>query len=144
MLRKILIITGLVIGVLLLLVGIFAAYIYFAPAPNHKKIKIITIQADTSAERIAEGKKLVLSNCKGCHGNENGVLSGKKLDDIPANKAFGTLYSANITQHQEVGIGNYTDGELYRLLRTGVKKNNKLSSVVMPRWAICSPDDILV
>jgi hypothetical protein len=142
MLRKVLTITGIVLGVLLLLIGIFAAYIYFAPTPSHKKVELLDIQIDTSAEMITKGEKLVLSNCKGCHGNENGILDGKKMDDVPANKAFGTLYASNLTQHEEFGIGSYTDAELYRLLRTGVKKNNKLATVVMPRWAVCEPEDI--
>ncbi len=142
LLQRILIITGLVLGVLIVLIGIFAAYIYFAPAPSYAKVEVLEIEVEPTPERLAKGEKLVLSNCIGCHANENGVLEGLEFDDVAANKAFGTLYAANITQHKEKGIGSYTDGELYRLLRTGIKKNNKLASVVMPKWATCSPDDI--
>jgi hypothetical protein len=64
------------------------------------------------------------------------------FDDRSANKDFGTIYTANITRDPEYGIGNYTDGELYRLLRTGIKRNHERAVGVMPTWPLASDQDI--
>lgn len=120
----------------------FAAYAYLAPAPTYGDVAIPELTVEATADRVQHGQKLVLSNCIGCHQAEDSSLSGKWFDDVDVEKGFGKLYASNITQHKEKGIGNYTDGELYRLLRNGVKKDNNLCSVVMPRWAAVSDEDI--
>jgi mono/diheme cytochrome c family protein len=67
--------------------------------------------------------------CADCHTNPvTGQLSGKHLADVP--KIMGTLYSKNITQHPQKGIGTYTDGQLAYLLRTGVNHRGYLSPIM--------------
>jgi len=79
----------------------------------------VTISADSAS--IAEGfRQTRLMHCNGCHG-EN--MSGKILED---NDVVGTLVSANIPKR----IESYTDAEIYRLIRHGVKQNNKLAFIM--------------
>jgi hypothetical protein len=53
----------------------------------------------------------------------------------------GIYYSANITP---AGIGNWTDGEVYRAITTGVRKNGKPIFPVMPyhSYGLADPEDI--
>jgi mono/diheme cytochrome c family protein len=55
------------------------------------------------------------------------AFSGGQSWDEPAFK----VTAPNITQDKETGIGNYTDDELKRLLRKGIKRNG-VSVAVMP------------
>ena len=40
---------------------------------------------------------------------------------------FGTVYSANITPSERYGIGAWSDGEIARVIRTGVRRDGSLS-----------------
>jgi mono/diheme cytochrome c family protein len=134
-------ITGVIIGTFLLLLVVFGSYIHLADTPTYASVKVSEIQVKVDSQRIALGQKLVESNCAGCHKSKAGKFEGTYVDD-PDAAALGSIYSSNITQHPKYGIGAYTDGELYRLLRTGVKKNNNLMLPIMPLWVNCSDEDI--
>ena len=72
--------------------------------------------------------------------SQNQLLEGKLI--VEDTSALGAIYSPNITQHPEAGIGNYTDGELYRLLRTGVKKNGQLALPMMLKSSTIADEDL--
>ena len=78
--------------------------------------------------------------CVECHSNKEGILTGKYLTDVP--KEFGELYSRNITRDPEAGIGSWTDGELYYLLRTGVKKDGQYTPPYMVKFPLASDEDV--
>ena len=139
--KKALKVIAIILCVLILIIGVFAAYINFSSAPTYAEVEIPDLAIEVTAERIERGKSLVMSGCQNCHGN-NGTLEGKYFEDEGANQAFGAFYTSNLTQHKTAGIGNYSDGELYRLLRTGVRKDNNLNGVVMPKWVLASEEDI--
>ncbi len=83
----------------------------------------ITVPRDTAS--IAEGERLVhIAHCGDCH-NEH--LTGGVFDNIPKNVA--TLVAPNLTQK----IPIYTNAEIVRLLRYGVKKNGH-SVLIMPAF----------
>lgn len=140
--KKPLKIIGTVLGVLILLLAAFAAFVYFKPLPTYADVQIPDINVEITPERVAQGKKLVALNCAGCHKSSAGIFEGKYFPDADAEAAFGKIHTPNITQHQEYGIGKYSDGELYRLLRTGVKKNNQMMLPLMPQWVLASDEDI--
>ncbi len=77
--------------------------------------------------------------CAECHRGSDSRLSGQKLIDVPGE--FGEFYSFNITNHPEHGIGKYTDGELFYLFRTGIKRNGK-QSMIMPKFYHTSDEDV--
>lgn len=99
------------------------------------------IKIEYTAERIEHGKYLAnnVSVCMDCHSARDfskfsgplvpGTLGqgGERFDQsigLP-----GTFISKNITPS---GIGRYTDGELYRVITTGVTKEGKPMFPLMP------------
>jgi len=134
-------ILGIILGLLILLVGIGAAFVNFSAQPTYAEVDIPELNLAPDSAQIALGAKLTLMNCQGCHMTENGVLEGKKHIEKAAD-ALGNVYAANITQDPVHGIGSYTEGELYRLLRTGIKRDGSLSIPIMPRNVVASDEDI--
>jgi mono/diheme cytochrome c family protein len=133
--------------ILLVLAGIvvFAALAGFAfieirgiPSYEAKKIDY---KVESTPERIERGKKLALLLCANCHkSNETGKLTGQQLLDAP--KQFGAIFSQNITQDKTYGIGDWTDGEILYLLRTGVKRDGKYAPPWMAKLPHMSDEDI--
>jgi len=132
---------GILLAIILVAIIGLTSFISFTATPTYEFFEIPDVQVKINSQRIALGQKLVESNCAGCHKSKAGKYEGIYFDD-PDAAAFGDIYSSNITQHPEHGIGSYSDGELYRLLRTGVKKNNDLMLPMMPLWVNCSDEDI--
>ena len=94
----------------------------------------------TNEESIAEGERIVNMMCKNCHLNPtSGRLTGTFLSEIPSD--FGRLFSKNITQHKEAGIGAWTDGQLAYFLRSGINPKGEFSAI-MPRLHMYSDEDL--
>lgn len=136
--KKALRILGIVLGVIILLIGVAAIYNSQAALPIYQ-VEIPDVQVPLDSNRIARGAKIVKGTCTFCHQGDNGRLDGRILVDDPA---FGKIFSSNITQDKAVGIGSHTDGELVRLLRTGIKKNNKLVVPMMAKMPHLSDEDV--
>jgi cytochrome c553 len=122
MLKKILI--GL--GVLIVLVagagGIFVAVstsAYEASVAKKYDVPLPVIALSTDPAVLARGKHLnsSLGGCHNCHG-EN--LAGGKLEQLGP---IGTAIYPNITAGKNGALAQYTDGELARLIRHGIKKD---------------------
>lgn len=105
---------------------------YDAPYPN------ITASKDSSV--IARGKHLVFSSahCINCHNNNNPDSLFMQGEHVPLSGAVafrlpvGTIYSKNITPDNETGIGKYSDQEIARALRYGVKPDGRVVFDFMP------------
>lgn len=120
------------LAVVLLIAG-GALFIHLAGIPTYTPQKV-EFPVDVTPERIARGQRTVTTLCAGCHMNpETGVLTGKRMADAPPQ--FGEVYSRNITQDPEFGIGQWTDGELAYLLRTGVTRDGRYT----PPWMVKLP-----
>lgn len=141
--KKVWKILAIILGVLILLVLGFVAFLNFKSLPTYdQEIPAPELEVALTPERIELGRKLVDHDCAGCHRGTGRQLDGMLFEDVAARKAFGDFHTPNITNHPEYGVGRYTDGELYRLLRTGVKKNGQNMLPVMPRFVIASDEDI--
>lgn len=134
--KKILKWTGLVI--LFLIAGVTITVMsrqnmhYDRPYPD--------ITASTDSIIIAKGKSLVFgaAHCADCHSLSNAdslfeagaevPLSGGFAFELP----FGKIYTANISTDIETGIGKYSDKELARALRYGVKPDGTMVYPFMP------------
>lgn len=115
------------IGVVIVLVGGFAAFVAIRGIPNYTPEKF-SLTVNSTPERIERGRQLSAMLCEDCHMDFNSrKLTGRKMDEI---SQFGTVYSKNITQHPDQGIGKWTDGELAYLLRTGVKPDGSFLPVM--------------
>lgn len=132
----------LAILVLIVIVAIAGAalYINISGIPSYETdIPEYTAAADSAT--LARGEKLVGTLCAGCHMNkESGKLSGGPLFDAPPE--FGKLYTPNITQDKTHGIGDWTDGEILYLLRTGIKRDGQYAPPYMAKLPHMSDYDI--
>lgn len=92
-------------------------------------------RAETPLER---GRYLVegIAGCGNCHTprDANGPLSGKTLAGnalVEDNPAFRAI-APNITQDRETGIGAWTDAQIARAIREGIRPNGLLIGPPMP------------
>lgn len=140
--KKVLKITGLSLMGIVLLLGMTIAFLAFKPTKIYDDIPLPELSIRPDSAMIDHGQKLVMMNCAGCHeGESDNKLTGKLFPDRDS-RALGMIYSPNITQHPEHGAGKYTEAELYRLLRTGVKRNNELALPLMGGMSMMTEDDI--
>jgi mono/diheme cytochrome c family protein len=137
--KKVLKIIAILIGVVVLAVASFAAWVHFRGIPSYATAPPnLKVQPDSAL--VAEGQRLSNMVCKSCHLSKNGLMEGKHMDDMP--KEFGKVWSANITHDPKYGAGRYTDGELAYLLRTGVKRDGVFAPPWMPKFPHLSDRDL--
>lgn len=137
---------------LVILVLIFSLLVYVKTAlPNVGSAADLKIEY--TKERVERGKYLAnyVSVCMDCHSTRDwskfsgpikeGTLGegGERFDQSVGFP--GVYYSRNITP---AGIARYTDGELYRLITTGVTKEGRAMFPVMPyaHYGRMDPEDI--
>lgn len=139
--KKALSITGYVVAVVIAAVA--AGYIYLQYAfPNVDAAPALSIEKTPAL--VARGEYLAnhVAVCIDCHSTRDfsrfsGPLQpgteGKGGDKFDHSLGFpGTFYARNITSDKETGIGNWTDGEIYRAMTKGVSKNGEPLFPVMP------------
>ncbi|HXF60652.1 MAG TPA: cytochrome c [Caldilineaceae bacterium] len=105
--------------------------------------------AEPPTDPVARGEQLVtVAHCSGCHTptNEDGTpnmdlfLAGAPLGDDEI--------SANITPHEELGIGAWTEEEIANFLRTGVKPDGSeadgsMAQAIDRRFSVLTEEDAL-
>ncbi len=142
---KILTVTGSVIagGVILSLAYLFYFLPDAGPAPE--------ISITATPEMLARGEYLAnhVAVCIDCHSTRDwnnfaGPVvpgtEGKGGERFDKSLGFpGAFYSRNITAY---GIGDWTDGEIFRLITTGVDKDGEPIFPVMPAYRTMDPNDV--
>jgi mono/diheme cytochrome c family protein len=138
--KKVLKFLGIGILVILSIIVISGFYINSTGIPNYEnKAPILKVEMDSNS--IARGTKMASLICMQCHlGKNTRVLEGGKMEDMEP--AMGEVWIPNITKDPKYGIGNYTDGELVFLLRTGIKKNGDYAPPWMPKFSKMSDEDL--
>jgi len=130
----------LAIGIvcLLLVFGCLIGYVQTA-LPNVGAAPTLTI--DRTPERVERGKYLAwhVAACMDCHSTRDWKLFagplvagtlGKGGEKFDQQYGFpGAFYSRNITPF---GLKDYTDGELFRTITTGVTREGRAMFPVMP------------
>ncbi|MDN7353329.1 cytochrome c [Acetobacter senegalensis] len=95
------------------------------------------------AERIKQGEYLFrAADCAACHAEPGGTkLTGGRAFTLP----FGSIFAVNITPDKKTGIGDYTDEEWLKMLRSGVGRGGKHLYPVMPytAYTLMSDEDAL-
>lgn len=128
-----------IVGGLIVVVGIFAAFVSMRSLPTYTPEKV-NVKIDYTPERIATGTKLASLLCQHCHLNEeSNKFTGRQITEVPQ---FGKIYSKNITHDPNAGIGKWTDGELVYFLRTGVKPDGQYIPPYMPKLVHISDEDM--
>jgi mono/diheme cytochrome c family protein len=133
-------IIGIIMAVILLAAGGFAAYIHFTGIPKYP-VQKVDMTVVVTPEKVARGKAISSMLCTECHlDRATGRLSGQHMADVPAE--FGTIYSRNITQDPDKGIGGWTDGEIAHLLRTGIGRDGQYIPPYMAKLPRLADADI--
>ena len=125
---------------ILIIVLLICGYAYInlkypdvGPAPD---IAIIV-----TPEKIERGKYLANSfgACMDCHSSRNyDKLAGPVIPGTEGmggedfGEGAGFIPARNITSDKETGIGNWTDGEIFRAITMGVDKNGNALAPMMP------------
>jgi hypothetical protein len=149
--KKVLKISGFVLLFIVIVIVGLISYVKVA-LPNVGDAQPIKI--NYSPERIERGKYIAnhITLCVDCHSTRDwtkfsgpitpGTL-GKGGERFDQTLGFpGVFYSRNITPK---GISRYTDGELFRLITTGVTKEGRAMFPVMPYpyYSKLDPDDVM-
>jgi hypothetical protein len=148
--KKMLKALGILVLILLVLILLAGAYIKLAlpnvgPAPD--------LKIERTAVRLERGRYLAnhVMPCMTCHSMHEESFYARPIIDSTfgsGGEVFsrsggfpGIYYAANITP---AAIGSWTDGELYRAITTGVRKNGKPIFPVMPYhdFGQADPEDI--
>lgn len=139
MLKKILLFA---IGTIMLILLIFVVFINFSWKKDYSdKYPVnasLSISADSAS--IARGKYLVYgpAHCAHCHAPFEKLAEVEQGIEVPLTGGWGLeippgkFNAPNITTDPETGIGNRSDGELYRMLRHNVRPNGMASIDFMP------------
>ncbi|MGN6438094.1 MAG: c-type cytochrome [Agriterribacter sp.] len=130
-------ITGIIILIIVVLVAGAGAYVKFA-LPNTGAAPDITVEKTST--RIERGKYLAnsVAVCMDCHSTRDwSVFAGPMLDEniggggekFGKEMGFpGNFYAPNITPYS---LSNWTDGEIFRAITTGVNKHGRALFPVM-------------
>lgn len=100
---------------------------YDTPVPN--------IVHSDSPQELAQGERLYVLTCSGCHSTPPGVAL------LEAQMRGITAYAPNITSDRQFGIGGWSDGEIARVIRYGVRRDGHLT-IGMPPYHEMSDDDL--
>jgi len=137
--KKLLKLTGLFLGGLLLMVAGFCAYVALSGVPTYDPPTIPELSVERTPARIARGEVIAQIQCAACHADRDNRLTGKHMADVPA--MFGKIYTKNITQDKQKGIGSWTDGEILYFLRTGVRRDGSFAPI-MPQYPNMADEDL--
>lgn len=148
--KKLLKILGIVLLLLVAGVGTLISYALLL-LPNVGDAPDLTIER--TPQRVERGRYLAhaVASCMDCHSTRDwSKYSGPMVPGTVGkggevfDRSFGfpgVYYSRNITPF---GIGRYTDGELFRVITTGVTKEGRAMFPVMPytHYGSMDPEDI--
>jgi mono/diheme cytochrome c family protein len=142
------------VSVILLLIVVFFIYVqmswnkvYDWPGP--------ALRASTDSTVIARGKYLVdgPAHCGSCHvSGFADMVAGDEGKAVPLKGGLkfpmgplGTIYTRNLTPDPTTGIGRYSDEQLFRMMRHGIRPDSLASMpVLMPFWKMADDDLIAV
>lgn len=139
-----------VLGVLFALIAVVVLYIqFFYNVDFSDDYPITDLVVESTPERVARGEYLAFgpAHCATCHVAMEDLGKVESGEIIPMSGGFeftlppATLRAPNITPDPETGIGNFTDGELYRMMRYNVMHDGTTTIELMP-FATMSDEDI--
>lgn len=152
MLKKILLYT--VVVVLLAIVSVFI-YVSLTWDKKYNDWPAPALQSSTDSTVIARGRYLVTgpAHCVSCH-----VSTIQEMEDsdkglpIPLKGGIGLpmgplgkIFARNLTPDKNTGIGRYTDEQVFRMMRHGIRPDGTASMpLLMPFWKMADDDLIAV
>jgi len=138
MIKKILLTVLVVIVVALLGFVVFVNTQYDKDYSEEYPVEELNIVADSAM--LARGEYLVYgpAHCGHCHAPEDKLADLEAGIKVPLSGGFGLdippgkFNAPNITPDKKTGIGRFSDGELYRMLRYNVRPNGHTTVDFMP------------
>ena len=122
------------------LAGTLAAYVQVTGLPRFDPPQV-RLSVAVTPERVARGRRTAAILCAPCHlDRAKGAYSGRAMSR--AAPRFGVVYSPNITQDRQHGIGEWSDGEISYLLRTGVARDGRYTPAWMPKFSLLADEDL--
>lgn len=121
------------------------------PACTQRQPDTTTSPQTTAAMTpLQRGEYLVaVTGCNDCHtpGTFYGAPDFKRTlagSELGWQGPWGVSYASNLTPDPETGLGSYTDAEIERALRSGVKKNGSpiMPPMPWPSYTRFSPEDM--
>ncbi len=138
-LRQWILLSGLIVAVLVVLaIGVtgYALRMFNQPVPVEESFRFF----EYSYAKMERGKYLFLASCADCHVDRSGSLGPRRLSKMPT--YLGDIYVPNLSRDPLFGSSEWTDGELWRVLKLAVKRNGKRLPVPMPGFIQMSDNDI--
>ncbi len=113
------------------------------------------LKVSTDSAVIAKGKYLVEgpAHCVSCHISDFGELVKADTGDPVALKGglslpmgpLGRINSRNLTSDKETGLGRYTDEQVFRMMRHGIRPDGTASMpLLMPFWKMADDDMVAI
>jgi mono/diheme cytochrome c family protein len=131
-------------GVLGLLIIIPVGFIIFIYSSYDKRydsaFPVPDLKVESDSSKIARGRYLAQgpAHCIDCHSPRSLVLESGPDEELPMTGGFGLeippgkYFAPNLTPDKETGIGRYSDGELYRVLRHNILPDGRSTIDIMP------------
>jgi mono/diheme cytochrome c family protein len=105
-------------------------------------LRAVAYAQTNSKELTAKGQYIfALAGGCACHTDPKGTPhAGARAFPIP----FGTVYSTNITQDKETGLGGWTDQQIHDAMVKGIRPDGSRILPVMPyeKYSGMSPEDL--
>ncbi|MDB5190831.1 MAG: hypothetical protein JWQ96_394 [Segetibacter sp.] len=137
--KKIIKVLLLIVAALVVIIAIGAAVVSYRGIPKYQAQQI-ALKIDYTPARVENGAKLSSMLCNSCHlSDDTKKLTGRELSEV---KQFGKIFSKNITNDPNAGIGKWTDGELVYFLRTGLRPDGQYVPPYMPKLVHISDEDM--
>ncbi|MFD2245816.1 c-type cytochrome [Pontibacter ruber] len=137
----------IILIVVVVLAIIAASGILFVRYTFPKVDKAPAITLNRTTDQVKRGEYLAnhVAVCIDCHSTRDwsrfsappiAGTAGKGGDMFDHSMGFpGVLYAKNITSDKETGLGNWTDGEIYRAITSGVSRDGEPLFPLMPYMA---------
>lgn len=147
----------IILGILALLIVLACSIVIYVQL-NWDKVYDIPypdLQVSTDSAVIAKGKYLVHgpAHCSNCHVSTlEEMIATDAGEPIPlkggaefALGPLGSLFTKNLTPDPTTGIGRYSDGQVFRMMRHAVKPDGTASiALLMPFWKMADEDLVAV
>ena len=127
---------GLVAALILIVIGV-VVYVNSSWKRVYER-PVTEMKASSDPAAIARGEYLFKNGltCWECHSpapdSRIPPTGGRAFDMREVGPGFGIFYSRNITPDSETGIGAWTDGQIVRALREGLRPDGTVLFPVMP------------
>lgn len=119
----------------------------------HNDVPIPALEVSSDPAVIERGRYLVRgpSHCSVCHMNSLAEVERSEAgEELPLRGGLefpihplAVFYTANLTPDLETGIGRYTDGQLFRMLRHNVKPDGRASLAPLMPFANMADEDLV-